>query len=380
MLDRRPAEVFPPGEYLLDELNARGWTQTEFAEIISRPVRLVNEIINGKRGVTPETATEFGAALGTSAELWMNLDSAYSLWKLGDTNTDEIIHRATMRKAYPIRDMTLRGWIQSSESTQIILNQLFRFFEINSLDERPKLATAAVLRRSNTLSEDLNSVQIAWLYRVKHIANSMQVTNYSENILREALVDLNAYRENPDEIYLIPKLLEKCGIRFVIVETLPSSKIDGVTFWLNSYSPVIGMSLRFDRIDNFWFVLRHEIEHVLNGNGIDTIIVDSDLDITCINTESQTIEEKIANNAAAEFCISQKDLDDFIIKTAPHISRVKLLEFAGAYKVHPGLVVGQLQKRLKRYDLFRPMLISVKSMITSTAITDGFGQILQVEI
>ena len=74
MGDRRPAEVFHPGEHLLDELEARGWTQTEFAEIIGRPLRLVNEIINGKRGITPETAREFAAALGTSAEFWMNLD------------------------------------------------------------------------------------------------------------------------------------------------------------------------------------------------------------------------------------------------------------------------------------------------------------------
>ena len=56
MNERIPAEVFPPGEFLRGELEARGWTQTEFAEIISRPTRLVNEIIAGKRGITPDTA------------------------------------------------------------------------------------------------------------------------------------------------------------------------------------------------------------------------------------------------------------------------------------------------------------------------------------
>jgi HTH-type transcriptional regulator/antitoxin HigA len=71
------SEVFPPGEFLRDELEARSWSQTEFAEIIGRPVRLINEIIAGKRAITPETATQFGASLGTSAELWMNLESQY---------------------------------------------------------------------------------------------------------------------------------------------------------------------------------------------------------------------------------------------------------------------------------------------------------------
>ncbi len=75
----KPAEVFPPGEFLRDELEARGWTQTDFAEIIGRPVALVSEIVNARRRITPATAKEIGAALGTSAIVWMNLDAAYQL-------------------------------------------------------------------------------------------------------------------------------------------------------------------------------------------------------------------------------------------------------------------------------------------------------------
>ena len=52
------AEIFPPGEMLKDELEARNWSQTEFAEIIGRPVRLINEIIAGKKAITPETAVQ----------------------------------------------------------------------------------------------------------------------------------------------------------------------------------------------------------------------------------------------------------------------------------------------------------------------------------
>jgi HTH-type transcriptional regulator/antitoxin HigA len=74
-----PAETFPPGEFLRDELDARGWTQVEFAEMIGRPPRAVNEIIAGKRSITPETAHEFADAFGTSAQLWMNLETAWQL-------------------------------------------------------------------------------------------------------------------------------------------------------------------------------------------------------------------------------------------------------------------------------------------------------------
>ena len=68
-----PAEVFPPGEFIREELEERGWTQEDFAAILGRSPRLVNEVIMGKRGITPETANGLSAAFGTSAQFWMNL-------------------------------------------------------------------------------------------------------------------------------------------------------------------------------------------------------------------------------------------------------------------------------------------------------------------
>lgn len=376
---RRPAEVFHPGEYLLDELNERGWTQTEFAEIIDRPVRLVNEVINSKRGITPETAREFGAALGTSPEFWMNLDTNYNLWKTNE-DVSQITHRAKMRSRYPIRDMVLRGWIRASEDTRIVESQLLRYFEVNSLDVSPKFAQSNATKRSTSQNEDLSSIQVAWLYRVKHIADSMQVSPYSKKSLEAAIDQLKNYRSAPEEIRHIPHLLAKCGVRFVIVESLPSSKIDGVTFWIGSNSPVIGLSIRYDRIDNFWFVVRHEIEHVLNGDGKDAAIVDSDLESDTLGENSLPSEERIANEAAAEFCVPQKELSSFIARVSPLFSRARILAFSEKHKVHPGLVIGQLQRHLKRYDLFRPFLVPVRSIITPVAMTDGFGYILPVDM
>jgi HTH-type transcriptional regulator/antitoxin HigA len=76
-----PAESFPPGEYLREELHARGWTQGEFARIIGRPIQTVNQIVTGKKRITAETALAIGEAMGTSAQLWLNLQSSYDLWK-----------------------------------------------------------------------------------------------------------------------------------------------------------------------------------------------------------------------------------------------------------------------------------------------------------
>lgn len=72
----------PPGEFLRDELQARGWTQADLADILGRPVSLVNRIIASKRGISARTAMELAAAFGTTPELWLRLDSAYRLSRI----------------------------------------------------------------------------------------------------------------------------------------------------------------------------------------------------------------------------------------------------------------------------------------------------------
>jgi HTH-type transcriptional regulator/antitoxin HigA len=74
-----PAVVIPPGESIQEELAARGWTQRQLAQKMRRPVQAVNEVIRGKRQITAETALELASAFGTSAEMWLGLESRYRL-------------------------------------------------------------------------------------------------------------------------------------------------------------------------------------------------------------------------------------------------------------------------------------------------------------
>src|SRR5881394_3876757 len=75
----RPFRPVSPGEILLAELEARGWSQKELAQKISRPYQAVNEIIRGRKQITAATALALSSRLGTSAEFWMNLESNYRL-------------------------------------------------------------------------------------------------------------------------------------------------------------------------------------------------------------------------------------------------------------------------------------------------------------
>jgi HTH-type transcriptional regulator/antitoxin HigA len=83
---RVPAEVFPPGDFIREELVARRWTQKDLASVIDRPTQVVNEIINGRKSITAATAKQLAAAFGTSAELWLNLESAYQLAMADDAD------------------------------------------------------------------------------------------------------------------------------------------------------------------------------------------------------------------------------------------------------------------------------------------------------
>lgn len=71
----RPAQPVSPGEILSAELEARGWTQKDIAEITGRPHQAINEIVKGSKQITPDTAIELSQALGTSSEFWLNLES-----------------------------------------------------------------------------------------------------------------------------------------------------------------------------------------------------------------------------------------------------------------------------------------------------------------
>lgn len=73
----RGLTVFPPGDFIREEIVYRGWTRAILAELMGVTKETVNAIIAGRQTITPELAEAIGQAFGTSAELWINLQRAY---------------------------------------------------------------------------------------------------------------------------------------------------------------------------------------------------------------------------------------------------------------------------------------------------------------
>ncbi len=374
--NRGPAEVFPPGDYIRRELEARNWTQADLADVIGRPLQVVNEVVAGKRSITPETAKGLAEAFATSAELWMNLDAAYQLSRTEGPGRDVAV-RARLYARFPIRELQTRAWITRSHDADALTRDVIRFYGLATLDEEPKLYAHAARKTSYG---GVTPEQEAWLFRAIKLARTIQPTSkFSTRSLDEAIGRLCDALPSPKGLSGVPFVLAAAGIRFLILEALPRTRIDGACFWLSDDEPVVVVSFRYDRIDYFWHTLMHELGHVARGDGRDNDNVGLDTDIVGVQSATPRAKpdfENHADNFAVSALIPQDELDAFIARTRPFYSRAKILAFADRLDIHAGILVGQLQYRGEiLFSHSRDLLVKVRDLIIPTALTDGWGRV-----
>jgi len=367
----RPLKAERPGDLVKELMTVRGWSQAELAYVLGVTSATVNQVVNSKRPITPEMAKLLGRAFEYPPETFLDLQARWSLANVPEPDA-EVGARAFAQSTYPLREMVKRGWISDPSTGGGAHVELCRFFGVNSLDSVAHLGHAA----KKTSDAAPTGAQLAWLYRVRAIAKEMPTPPYSKAKLRDAIERLSLMRESPEETRHVARLLHEAGVRFVVVEGLPGGRIDGVCTWLDEGSPVIGLSLRFDRVDNFWFVLRHECAHVAHGHGKTVAIIDSDINPADVDISE---EERIANEEAAEFCVPREKLRSFYVRKNPFFSDLDVQAFAKINRVHPGIVVGQLQHLTGQFKILRQHLVSVRKFITSSAMTDGWGEFINVD-
>jgi HTH-type transcriptional regulator/antitoxin HigA len=375
MVERIAAEGFLPGEFISEELDERGWSQADLAEIIGKTPGMVNELIKGKRKVTPDIAEGLAAAFGTSAEYWTNLETAYQYWLLRRHRDQPPIsqRKARLMSIAPYRELIRRGWIEPSNDIDVLEENVLTFLGMHSVDDTP--AKIPHVARKSTSYAEVPPALYAYLRKARHIARGVHAQPFDIDRLRAALPNLKTLCKNCEDVRLIPKLLAEAGVRLVIVEHLAGTKVDGATLRLEDGSPVIVLSLRYDRIDSFWHTLMHEIGHILNE---DWEIVDSNLvgeDATA--SDEKPASESKADESAVEFLVPQALLQTFVNNHSPLYYARDIQGFALSHQVHPGIVVGQLHHvgELK-YNQFREFLDKVRVTITDSALTDGWGAVI----
>ncbi|HEX4694832.1 ImmA/IrrE family metallo-endopeptidase [Sphingomonas sp.] len=374
-------ECRTPGQLIEALLAERGWTKRTLAIVLAVDETTVAKWTSDRQPVNANIAVLLEEAFDVPAERFLELQRSYDLVKARHVARPDPgrKNRAHLFGGLPIAEMIKRCWIDAEDARDVsaVERSLAKFFGVPTVDEIPILPHAA---KKRDVGPEVTPPQLAWLYRVSSIASGMLVAPYSAQAVKAAVSKLALLRQSPEELRKVPRILAEAGIRFVIVQTLESAKIDGVCFWLDDRSPVIGMSLRYDRIDNFWFVLRHELQHVIERHGLTLAVIDAELEGAKAGTGADIPEEeRIANEAAAEFCVPDAQMNAFIVRKAPFYSERDLLGFARTIGVHPGLVAGQLQRRTERYDRFRNHLVKIRNFVSPGAMVDGWGDVAPID-
>lgn len=376
--DREPRS---PGQLIEILRSERGWSKRVLAVILGVSDATLSRLTTGRQRLDASSALALSEVFDIPADRFMKLQQEYDLARARQSSRPDpdLADRAQLFGHLPITAMIRRGWIEakSVRDVKAVESELVRFFRADSLKEIEFLPHAA---KRTHVSTEASPAQLAWLYRAREIASEMIVAPYTPRSGRRAVKLLQTLLQAPTEARKVPRFLADNGIRYVLVESLPRSRIDGACFWLDATSPVVAMTLRFDRIDNFWFVLRHEVEHVLRGHGKTKVMLDTDMGPASASGRDSTVteEERIANEIAAEFCVPQESLHRFIARKDPFFAERDILGFARTLRVHPGLVAGQLQHHTGNYTRFRKHLVKIRSIVSPSAVIDGWGDVAPV--
>ncbi|MCZ0963910.1 helix-turn-helix domain-containing protein [Paracoccus benzoatiresistens] len=363
-------EIIAPGDFIRRKMEEQDWTQSDLAFALGTSTAAVNQILSNKRAISAGMASALAVVLELDAKEIAKVQAEWDIETAGAPDPS-ITSRSKILRQYPLREMMKRGWIDTKYREGTLEEQVCRFFNVSSLDEVPHLAHAARKSRYDRVPP----AQLAWLFRVEAIALEMVTPRYNVEKLKAAVDEFAKLKTKTDGVRHVPRVLEEAGVRFVVVEGLPKAEIDGACFWLDNASPVIGMAMRYDRIDNFWFVLRHECAHVLHGHGKNEAIVDCDVQ----GQPSRNVEEEIANREAADFCVPVDRMNNFYLRKKPYFAEKEVEAFARIVGTHPGLVVGQLQHKMGRYDFLRKHLVKVRDTLSSSMMMDGWGNLVPTE-
>lgn len=258
-----------------------------------------------------------------------------------------LLNFKSVKPSIPWKSLEDMGWIQKGNRS---LSQVAPFFLSN-------LNGIQTLYRKST---DQETYEIAfWKARVhmralERLVEAPQLTYEPGSIDSEFLREFVKLSRDPSSIKTLPELLYEKGIILIFERSLPGSKIDGLVYRTGKGVPVVAMSLRYSRLDNFWFTLLHELSHIIKHYDFldDAIIEDLDL-LPASKIEKQA--DRIAKNAIVPRFIWER----CEAKYTHSIESVKKL--ATQLEIHPALVAGMLRRDLNNYTLFSDLIGEVNT-------------------
>ncbi len=327
-------EVLPdPIEAIKFRMEQSGLKPTDLVPYIGSRSR-VSEILSGKRQLTLDMVRALSDGLGIPAKVLirkpeLDEDAEYESW--GNRLVSE------MEKRGYFGDVSLK------RTGKVTL--LKNFF---SLTGTP-VQMAGMLRKSNYRSSPLTDKHAlsAWANRIIKKAKKIKVTKkYSHGIINsnflQELVKLSVKENSP---ILAQKYLKKYGIVLVIEPHFSKTYLDGATILVNKDNPIIGLTLRYDRLDNFWFTLLHELAHIAKhyDSGI-SLFYDEIEGIKAIDLDEK---EKEADALAEDVILPKAKWEISPARLIP--SSMAANSLANELGVHVALIAGQIRHKGNKY-------------------------------
>lgn len=336
-----PVEAPDPIDAILFRMTEKGLKQTDLVPYFGTRSR-VSEVLARKRPLTVPMIRALAVGLGISADTLVGLDEVGSSQNKANVDWTK----------FPVKEMVARGWIDSitSKAKKTVEEIVQGFISDMGLQE-----SGASFRR--TLSGDSPTptttyALYAWLARVIQRTREIksQLPEFDKTKIGDALikeiVQLSRFEEGPR---MAIELLKNHGIAVIIEPQLKGTMLDGAALKEVDGTPIIALTLRYDRVDNFWFTLVHELVHVWKHiDDTNEAILD---DLEHASTDKRESEaNRIARDAFIPRSIWKRT--DAYLKP----SRETIVELAKELKIHPAIVAGRLRKEAGNYNQFTDLI------------------------
>jgi addiction module HigA family antidote len=335
----QPDWAVPPGEILLETIQDRGLSQSELARRMGRPTKTINEIVNGKAALTPDTAIQLELTLGISASFWNNAEGLYRAHLARVRAEEQLESNASWADAFPLTDLVRHKLIvRGSTKGQTVAN-LLSYFGVGSAEawESQWRAPAAAFRASPAFQSAPQAVA-AWLRWGELLAARVQTQPFDYQGLREAMSEVRGLTRQADfmaTVERVKEMLARVGVVLLLTPEFTGTRLSGAARWMTPDRAVIQLTMRYKTTDQFWFSLFHEAGHLLDGNRADHV----DLDDSADSTDSS---EQFADKYARDALIPPDDYE--VLLATADFGEQAVRTFAKQQGIAPAIVVGRLQR------------------------------------
>lgn len=330
-----PDFVTPPGDTLLETIEALGISQAELAERTGRPRKTINEIIKGITAITPETALQLEYVTGVPATFWNNRDRIYRESLARQAEQERLKKECEWLQELPVRQLVKLGWVREYKDEVQQLKELLSFFGVATPDAWREGWTRmeVAFRKPRAFDSQVGAVA-AWLRKGELEAQKIHCAPFDVEGFRRTLVEMRRLTVEPPEVF-VPNMMKACassGVAVVFVPELRRTCASGATRWLSPTKALLQLSLRYKVNDQLWHTFFHECGHILlHGKREAFIECESDKDE----------KEREADTFALNFLVPAEARKQFI--KGGDFTESAIRRFAAELGIAPGIIVGQLQ-------------------------------------